>query len=80
MRKTVPELTSLPAFLYFMWDATTAWLTSSARPTPGIQAREPQAAEAEHVNLTAVPSGRPLYMFFKMKMIGMVLSKKVMLS
>ena len=27
VRKTGPELTSVPIFLYFyMWDATTAWL------------------------------------------------------
>ena len=26
MRKIGPELTSVPIFLYFMWDATTVWL------------------------------------------------------
>ena len=26
LRKIVPELTSVPIFLYFMWDAATAWL------------------------------------------------------
>ena len=26
VRKTVPELTSMPIFLYFMWDAAIAWL------------------------------------------------------
>ena len=26
MRKIDPELTSVPIFLYFMWDAATAWL------------------------------------------------------
>ena len=26
MRKIVTELTSVPIFLYFMWDAATAWL------------------------------------------------------
>ena len=26
LRKIVTELTSVPIFLYFMWDATTAWL------------------------------------------------------
>ena len=26
VRKIGPELTSVPNFLYFMWDATTAWL------------------------------------------------------
>ena len=26
VRKTGPELTSMPIFLYFMWDAAIAWL------------------------------------------------------
>ena len=26
VRKISPELTSLPIFLYFIWDAATAWL------------------------------------------------------
>ena len=26
LRKIVTELTSVPIFLYFMWDAATAWL------------------------------------------------------
>ena len=26
VRKIVPELTSVPIFLYFMWDAATVWL------------------------------------------------------
>ena len=26
VRKTGPELTSVPVLLYFMWDAATAWL------------------------------------------------------
>ena len=26
VRKIVAELTSMPIFLYFMWDAATAWL------------------------------------------------------
>ena len=35
-------------------------LMSRARSTPGIQACEPQAAEAERANLTTTPPGRPL--------------------
>lgn len=26
LRKILPELTSVPIFLYFMWDVATAWL------------------------------------------------------
>ena len=31
---------------------------------PGIQTGEPQAAKAEHVNLTAEPPGQPLALLF----------------
>ena len=34
------------------------------RSTPGIQACEPRATEAEHANLTTIPLGRPLHRFF----------------
>ena len=60
LKKISPELTSMPIFLYFMWDAChrMAWQVVP-RSTPGIQSSEPQAAEAECGNLTDVPPGRP---------------------
>ena len=36
VRKIGPELTSVPIFLYFMWDAAQHGLTNGARSTPGI--------------------------------------------
>ena len=40
-------------------------IPSSAVSPPGIQADEPQAAEAERVNLTAAPPGWPPHGTFK---------------
>ena len=54
-KKTGPELTSVPIFLYFKCQTpATAWLIKSA---PRIQTRELWAAEAECANLTATPLG-----------------------
>ena len=40
LRKIVTELTSVPIFLYFMWDATTAWLDKLA-PCLGSELANP---------------------------------------
>ena len=43
-----------------MWDACHSMACHAVhRSTPGIQIGKPRAAEAEHVNLTAVPPGLP---------------------
>ena len=61
VRKIVAELTSVPIFLYFMWDAATVWLDEQCvGPPPGIQTCKPWAAEVECVNLTTTPRGQPL--------------------
>ena len=36
LRKIVAELTSVPTFLYFMWDATTAWINKWCYVVTGI--------------------------------------------
>ena len=58
-KEAVPELTSIPIFLYFIRGTpATAWLD---KPCVGQQAQEPepQAAVVEHMNLTAMPQGWP---------------------
>uniref|UniRef100_A0A9L0SVW3 Guanine nucleotide-binding protein subunit alpha n=1 Tax=Equus caballus TaxID=9796 RepID=A0A9L0SVW3_HORSE len=51
LRKTGPELTSVPIFLYFLCGTpTTAWLLpTSAMSAPRIRTSEPQAAEKPNV-------------------------------
>ena len=57
LRKTGPELTSMPIFLYFICGTpTAAWLAMSS---PGIRISEPRATEAERGHLTAAPLGWP---------------------
>ena len=54
LRRTGPELTSMPIFLYFICGMpTTAW------PAPRIRTGKPRATESEPENLTAVPPGQP---------------------
>ena len=66
MRKTGPELTSVPIFLYFIRGApTTAWLAKWCHVRTRIWTSEPRAAEAECATLTTAPPGRPLQCFFK---------------
>ena len=66
MRKIGPELTSMPIFLYFMWDVPQHGLMSTARSAPRIQTCKPQAAKAECVNLTTTPLGQPQqYLLFE---------------
>ena len=62
LRKTGPELTSMPILLYFIRGMpTTAWLLpSGAMSAPGIRTGEARAAEVERPNLTTAPPGRPL--------------------
>ena len=77
-RKISSELTfttNLPLFcwaniqahlpLLYMWDAyhSVAWQVVR-RSTPRIWTSEPQAAKAEHVNLTTEPPGRPHTSYF----------------
>ena len=54
--------------LLYMWDAchSTAW-HAVHRSAPGIPTGEPQAAEAERVNLTTAPLDQPQYVYFKHK-------------
>ena len=61
-RKTGPELTSVPIFLYFICGMpTTAWLAKRCHVcTWDLNRRTPRSTEAEHVHLPAVPPGRPL--------------------
>ena len=60
LRKTGPELTFLPIFLYFTCGmSTTAWLAKRCHVrTRNLNQRNP-AAEVERVNLTAAPPGQP---------------------
>ena len=53
--------------LLYLWAAchSMAWYVV-CRSMPGIRTGEPQATEVEHVNLAAVPPGRPLYPFCQM--------------
>ena len=54
------ELTSTPIFLYFVWGMQPRQtLTNGARSMPRIWTSEPWAAEAECMNLTTTPLGRP---------------------
>ena len=55
LRKTGPELISVPIFLCFICGKH--GLSSSAMSPPGIRTPEPRATEAEYANLTAVPPG-----------------------
>ena len=42
VRMIGPELTSVPVFLYFMWDAATAWLDEwCIGPHPGSEPMTP---------------------------------------
>ena len=68
LRKIVPELTSVPIFLYLCQSSfilyvrchhSTAWWVVY-RPTPGIQTCKPWAAKAEHMNLTTMLPGQPI--------------------
>ena len=64
-RKIGPELTSAPIFLHFARGTPPQHgLMSGARSTFEIWTCEPWANEAECVNLTAVPPGRPLMCLF----------------
>ena len=65
MRKISPELTSMPIFLHFMWEAchSTAW-QAVGRSATRIRTSKPQGAAAERAHLTAVPTGWPLSTFF----------------
>ena len=61
VRKIGPELTSVPIFLYFTWDAATAWLDEQCC----VCAWDPNVwtpvAKAEHMNLTTTQPGQPLF-------------------
>ena len=60
VRKIVAELTSVPIFLYFMWDAATAWLDEWCRSTSRIQTQEPWAREVEQAELNHCATRQPL--------------------
>ena len=61
-RKTGPELTSVPIFLYFLYvgHLPQHGLTNGAMSAPGIRTGKPSVAKAECENLTTAPPGRPL--------------------
>ena len=64
MRKIGPGLTSVPIFLYFIWDIATAWLDKRCIGVrPGS---EPGPPVAEHAYLTTKPPGQHLYNIFEM--------------
>ena len=56
-RQTGPELTLVPHLsLLYMWDACYSMAWQAAHTSvPGIRPGEPQATEADHVNLTTLP-------------------------
>ena len=63
MRKTGPELTSVPMFLYFVCGMPPQHgLMSGARS--GIRTSEPWTAEAEGANLATTPPGQPPVFYF----------------
>ena len=63
LRKTGPELTSVPIFLYFfnIWDSCHSMACQVVcRSSPEIQTSEPWATESECANLTTGPPDQPL--------------------
>ena len=65
LRKTGPELTSVPIFLYFIYGMpTTAWLCQAVPCLPpGSKPVNPGAPKCKHANLPAAPPCRPLNWF-----------------
>ena len=61
LRKTGPELTSMPIFLYFIYvgHPPQHGLPGGAMSASGIQTGKPQATEAEHAHLTTAPPCQP---------------------
>ena len=66
LRKISPELTSVPIFLSFICGTpTTAWRVKKCHVrTQDLELVNPGRREAERVNLTTVPRGRPLIPVF----------------
>ena len=64
LRKIAAELPSVPVSLYFMWDATTAWLDEWCLVHAKIWTHKPWATKAESENLTPTPMGWPPGSFF----------------
>ena len=62
MKKTGPELTSVPIFPYIKWDATTGGLTSGAMSAPGSKPANP-GLPSGYPNLTTMPPGQPWGLF-----------------
>ena len=59
LRKTGPELTSMPIFLYIICGMPiTAWLDEQCHVRTWIRNGRLRAGKAEHVHLTATPPGR----------------------
>ena len=60
VRKTGTELSSVPVFLCFMWDAATAWLDEwCVGPRLGSELVD-LGLPMQSVNLTTTPLNRPL--------------------
>ena len=61
MRNISAELTSVP-ISYILYVGHHHGMASQVvcRSVPGIRTREPQAAEAEHANVTTMSLGQPL--------------------
>ena len=71
LRKIVPELTSVPIFLYFvcrvppqlcLMSGVWVWTQDTNLQIWGCWTLKLENAEAEPVNLTTIPLGRPLFM------------------
>ena len=68
VRKIGPELTSVPIFLYFVCGMLLQHgFMNVGRSAPRTRTPYPWATEAEHVNLTNTPPGRPQKMYFLTK-------------
>ena len=73
LRKTGPELTSVPIFLYFTCGPpTTAWLAMWCHVCTGIRTSEPWATEVERAHLTAAPPGWPLLGIFEQQIASLL--------
>ena len=68
LRKIVAELTSVPIFLYFMWDITTVWLDEWCLVHAWDLNLKIPGCQVEHGSLTTTPPA-PGYIFFKTHMV-----------